>query len=159
MLTNDELLYDPDEDDRDQAWVDAKRKSWVLLAKNCYDKCLWCSKLIWIFDTDTDIRDGCPRQQTEKTKPRLFQAVMPCSTVPPVWPPCAWTVRGTATFISYCTVSIGEDYLILFHYYHRRINKRLFNLQAWEISDTVQSNVCDELHCEQRGSAAIQNHQ
>ncbi|XP_071238852.1 E2F-associated phosphoprotein-like [Salvelinus alpinus] len=24
--TNDELLYDPDEDDRDQAWVDAKRK-------------------------------------------------------------------------------------------------------------------------------------
>ncbi len=26
VLTNDELLYDPDEDDRDQAWVDAKRK-------------------------------------------------------------------------------------------------------------------------------------
>ncbi|KAJ8394246.1 hypothetical protein AAFF_G00048290 [Aldrovandia affinis] len=25
VLTNDELLYDPDEDDRDQAWVDAKR--------------------------------------------------------------------------------------------------------------------------------------
>ncbi|KAL2099065.1 hypothetical protein ACEWY4_005545 [Coilia grayii] len=24
--TNDELLYDPDEDDRDQAWVDAKRR-------------------------------------------------------------------------------------------------------------------------------------
>ncbi|MEQ2266136.1 hypothetical protein XENORESO_019035 [Xenotaenia resolanae] len=23
--TNDELLYDPDEDDRDQAWVDARR--------------------------------------------------------------------------------------------------------------------------------------
>ncbi|CAM4648988.1 unnamed protein product [Leuciscus chuanchicus] len=28
VLTNDELLYDPDEDDRDQAWVDAKRKSY-----------------------------------------------------------------------------------------------------------------------------------
>ncbi|KAK9959651.1 hypothetical protein ABG768_009761 [Culter alburnus] len=28
ILTNDELLYDPDEDDRDQAWVDAKRKSY-----------------------------------------------------------------------------------------------------------------------------------
>ncbi|KAI5611504.1 E2F-associated phosphoprotein [Silurus asotus] len=28
MLTNDELLYDPDEDDRDQAWVDAKRKEY-----------------------------------------------------------------------------------------------------------------------------------
>ncbi|XP_066525626.1 E2F-associated phosphoprotein [Hoplias malabaricus] len=26
--TNDELLYDPDEDDRDQAWVDAKRKEY-----------------------------------------------------------------------------------------------------------------------------------
>lgn len=26
VLTNDELLYDPDEDDRDQAWVEAKRK-------------------------------------------------------------------------------------------------------------------------------------
>ncbi|KAF7704464.1 hypothetical protein HF521_021536 [Silurus meridionalis] len=28
MLTNDELLYDPEEDDRDQAWVDAKRKEY-----------------------------------------------------------------------------------------------------------------------------------
>ncbi|KAB5562248.1 hypothetical protein PHYPO_G00015730 [Pangasianodon hypophthalmus] len=28
VLTNDELLYDPDEDDRDQAWVDAKRKEY-----------------------------------------------------------------------------------------------------------------------------------
>ncbi|KAL4613077.1 E2F-associated phosphoprotein [Arapaima gigas] len=26
--TNDELLFDPDEDDRDQAWVDAKRKAY-----------------------------------------------------------------------------------------------------------------------------------
>lgn len=26
VLTNDELFYDPDEDDRDQAWVDARRK-------------------------------------------------------------------------------------------------------------------------------------
>lgn len=26
VLTNDELLYDPDEDDRDQAWVDARRQ-------------------------------------------------------------------------------------------------------------------------------------
>ncbi|XP_018528513.1 E2F-associated phosphoprotein isoform X2 [Lates calcarifer] len=26
--TNDELLYDPDEDDRDQAWVDAKRREY-----------------------------------------------------------------------------------------------------------------------------------
>ncbi|XP_072292280.1 E2F-associated phosphoprotein isoform X2 [Eucyclogobius newberryi] len=26
VLTNDELLYDPDEDDRDQAWVDRKRR-------------------------------------------------------------------------------------------------------------------------------------
>lgn len=26
--TNDELLYDPDEDDRDQAWVDAKRRGY-----------------------------------------------------------------------------------------------------------------------------------
>lgn len=24
--TNDELLYDPDQDDRDQAWVDARRR-------------------------------------------------------------------------------------------------------------------------------------
>ncbi|XP_054470132.1 E2F-associated phosphoprotein isoform X2 [Anoplopoma fimbria] len=28
VLTNDELLYDPDEDDRDQAWVDAKRRQY-----------------------------------------------------------------------------------------------------------------------------------
>ncbi|KAG9268638.1 E2F-associated phosphoprotein [Astyanax mexicanus] len=28
VLTNDELLYDPDEDDRDQAWVDARRKEY-----------------------------------------------------------------------------------------------------------------------------------
>lgn len=28
VLTNDDLLYDPDEDDRDQAWVDAKRKGY-----------------------------------------------------------------------------------------------------------------------------------
>lgn len=28
FLTNDELLYDPHEDDRDQAWVDAKRKAY-----------------------------------------------------------------------------------------------------------------------------------
>ncbi|XP_052001866.1 E2F-associated phosphoprotein isoform X2 [Xyrauchen texanus] len=28
LLTNDELLYDPDKDDRDQAWVDAKRKEY-----------------------------------------------------------------------------------------------------------------------------------
>lgn len=27
MLTNDELLYDPAEDDRDQAWVDARRRA------------------------------------------------------------------------------------------------------------------------------------
>lgn len=26
VLTNDELLYDPDQDDRDQAWVDARRR-------------------------------------------------------------------------------------------------------------------------------------
>ncbi|XP_061843666.1 E2F-associated phosphoprotein isoform X2 [Nerophis lumbriciformis] len=26
ILTNDELLYDPDEDERDQAWVDARRR-------------------------------------------------------------------------------------------------------------------------------------
>uniref|UniRef100_A0A8C6STG6 E2f-associated phosphoprotein n=1 Tax=Neogobius melanostomus TaxID=47308 RepID=A0A8C6STG6_9GOBI len=28
VLTNDELLYDPDEDDRDQAWVDNKRRQY-----------------------------------------------------------------------------------------------------------------------------------
>ncbi|XP_041668021.1 E2F-associated phosphoprotein [Cheilinus undulatus] len=28
VQTNDELLYDPDEDDRDQAWVDAKRRGY-----------------------------------------------------------------------------------------------------------------------------------
>lgn len=28
ILTNDELLYDPDEDDRDQAWVDARRRAY-----------------------------------------------------------------------------------------------------------------------------------
>ncbi|CAJ1074847.1 E2F-associated phosphoprotein isoform X1 [Xyrichtys novacula] len=28
VLTNDELLYDPDEDDRDQAWVDARRRGY-----------------------------------------------------------------------------------------------------------------------------------
>ncbi|XP_028293007.1 E2F-associated phosphoprotein [Gouania willdenowi] len=28
VLTNDELLYDPDEDDRDQAWVDARRRAY-----------------------------------------------------------------------------------------------------------------------------------
>ncbi|KAM4624730.1 E2F-associated phosphoprotein [Polymixia lowei] len=28
ILTNDELLYDPDEDDRDQAWVDARRRQY-----------------------------------------------------------------------------------------------------------------------------------
>ncbi|XP_034531412.1 E2F-associated phosphoprotein isoform X2 [Notolabrus celidotus] len=28
ILTNDELLYDPDEDDRDQAWVDARRRGY-----------------------------------------------------------------------------------------------------------------------------------
>lgn len=26
VKSNDELLYDPDEDDRDQAWVDARRR-------------------------------------------------------------------------------------------------------------------------------------
>lgn len=26
IKSNDELLYDPDEDDRDQAWVDARRR-------------------------------------------------------------------------------------------------------------------------------------
>lgn len=26
VLTNDELLYDPDADERDQAWVDARRR-------------------------------------------------------------------------------------------------------------------------------------
>eukprot|EP00061_Rhincodon_typus_P013976 g40704.t1 len=26
ILTNDELLYDPDQDDRDQAWVDMQRR-------------------------------------------------------------------------------------------------------------------------------------
>lgn len=29
--TNDELLYDPDEDDRDQAWVDARRRRSVYM--------------------------------------------------------------------------------------------------------------------------------
>lgn len=29
VKNNDELLYDPDEDDRDQAWVDARRRRWV----------------------------------------------------------------------------------------------------------------------------------
>ncbi|XP_069008927.1 E2F-associated phosphoprotein isoform X1 [Embiotoca jacksoni] len=29
ILTNDELLYDPDEDDRDQAWVDARRRRYA----------------------------------------------------------------------------------------------------------------------------------
>ncbi|XP_023122441.1 E2F-associated phosphoprotein [Amphiprion ocellaris] len=28
ILTNDELLYDPDEDERDQAWVDARRRAY-----------------------------------------------------------------------------------------------------------------------------------
>ncbi|XP_056624717.1 E2F-associated phosphoprotein [Triplophysa dalaica] len=28
VLTNDELFYDPEEDDRDQAWVDARRKEY-----------------------------------------------------------------------------------------------------------------------------------
>ncbi|XP_065109852.1 E2F-associated phosphoprotein [Paramisgurnus dabryanus] len=28
VLTNDELFYDPDEDDRDQAWVDARRRGY-----------------------------------------------------------------------------------------------------------------------------------
>ncbi|KAJ4939151.1 hypothetical protein JOQ06_028612 [Pogonophryne albipinna] len=29
ILTNDELLYDPEEDDRDQAWVDARRTQYT----------------------------------------------------------------------------------------------------------------------------------
>ncbi len=61
------------------------------------------------FDTDTEIRGGCHHQQTEETNHTLFHAVTLSSTVPPVWPPCAWTVRGTVTFTSYCTVSICED--------------------------------------------------
>lgn len=36
--TNDELLYDPDEDDRDQAWVDARRRLWETLEESLIDK-------------------------------------------------------------------------------------------------------------------------
>ncbi|XP_018422550.1 PREDICTED: E2F-associated phosphoprotein isoform X2 [Nanorana parkeri] len=34
ILTNDDLLYDPDEDDRDQEWVDAKRRGYRNMKKN-----------------------------------------------------------------------------------------------------------------------------
>ncbi|XP_068108009.1 E2F-associated phosphoprotein [Hyperolius riggenbachi] len=34
MLSNDDLLYDPDEDDRDQAWVDAKRRGYRNMKKS-----------------------------------------------------------------------------------------------------------------------------
>ncbi len=102
------------------------------------------------FDTDTEIRGGCHHQQTEETNHTLFHAVTLSSTVPPVWPPCAWTVRGTVTFTSYCTVSIPEDYFLSLF-----LNKCLLNPQAWEISDAVQSHVRDELHNQQRGGAAL----
>lgn len=36
--TNDELLYDPDEDDRDQAWVDARRKRWDTAKESLTEK-------------------------------------------------------------------------------------------------------------------------
>lgn len=40
VLTNDELFYDPEEDDRDQAWVDARRKEWVFLCvQESFFKC------------------------------------------------------------------------------------------------------------------------
>lgn len=87
-------------------WMQKENREFYSLKND--DKWLWCLELIWIFDTD--IRDGYPRQQTEKTKPRLFQAVTPSSTVPPVWPPCVWTVRGTASLISNCTVKIISYY-------------------------------------------------
>ncbi|KAM3918780.1 E2F-associated phosphoprotein [Leptodactylus fuscus] len=34
VLTNDDLLYDPHEDDRDQAWVDAKRRGYRNIRKS-----------------------------------------------------------------------------------------------------------------------------
>lgn len=36
--TNDELLYDPDEDDRDQAWVDARRRRWDTAKESLMEK-------------------------------------------------------------------------------------------------------------------------
>ncbi|KAG8560777.1 hypothetical protein GDO81_015126, partial [Engystomops pustulosus] len=33
VLTNDDLLYDPQEDDRDQQWVDARRRSYTNISK------------------------------------------------------------------------------------------------------------------------------
>lgn len=38
--TNDELLYDPDEDDRDQAWVDARRRRWETPKESLMEKIL-----------------------------------------------------------------------------------------------------------------------
>lgn len=129
-----------------------KEKSRFLSQKNVSKQQMVVTFIAYFhfFYTDTEIRGDCHHQQTEETNHTLFQAVTLSSTVQPVWPLCAWTVRGTLTFSSYCTVSICEDYFLSLFF-----NKCLLNPQAWEISDAVQSHVRDELYSQQRGSAAL----
>ncbi|XP_026869000.2 E2F-associated phosphoprotein [Electrophorus electricus] len=91
--TNDELLYDPDEDDRDQAWVDAKRKEY---------------------------RYRCQRRPTSSVQNRKKSKPLPSSDAVLNCPACMTTLcldcqrhekyrtQYRAMFVMNCTVSKDE---------------------------------------------------
>uniref|UniRef100_A0A3B5LB80 E2f-associated phosphoprotein n=1 Tax=Xiphophorus couchianus TaxID=32473 RepID=A0A3B5LB80_9TELE len=73
VLSNDELLYDPDEDDRDQAWVDARRYQHVLFsAMKVSDAVLNCPACMTTLCLD------CQRHEKYRTQYRAM-FVMNCT--------------------------------------------------------------------------------
>ncbi|CAI9612228.1 unnamed protein product, partial [Staurois parvus] len=124
VLTNDDLLYDPDEDDRDQAWVDAKRRGnrqmhgqqTKVQALPHSDAILNCPACMTTLCLD------CQRHESYKTQYR-------------------------AMFVMNCTVNKNE--VLKFPEQptkHRRRNRKKFKAQLADSSSEVQNTETEMYH-------------
>lgn len=120
ILSNDELLYDPEEDNRDQAWVDLQRRSY------------------------RNQRKGLRQQQTKPSAVPNSDAVLNCpACMTTLCLDCqrheSYKTQYRAMFVMNCFVN-KEEILK----YRKKLNKRSKKMKHSKEATSVQSNQEEE---------------
>ncbi|KAG0712117.1 E2F-associated phosphoprotein [Chionoecetes opilio] len=130
VLSNDELFYDPTMDERDQEWVNQKRRSYqprerrpgrtlgsrTTIPSNCHQVMPSSTVLPALLPFVWTARDLAAPWGSRTTIPSNCHQVMPSSTVLPALLPFVWTARDMkstttsteAMFVFNCTVDVTE---------------------------------------------------
>ncbi|KAJ8341740.1 hypothetical protein SKAU_G00340310 [Synaphobranchus kaupii] len=142
VLTNDELLYDPDEDDRDQAWVDAKRKQYRSSKKQLPGSTNRRGKSEAITSSDavlncpacmTTLCLDCQRHEKYRTQYRAM-FVMNCTVnkEEELEKPASQPARGDWEGRHYIMAFVDAWKQLSWFYYQYLLVTALYMLEPWE---------------------------